>query len=126
MEIAGNIWQATINQQQQQQHSTTNDTHHTASDTQNNSINYEKIIQDQKKEFLLILNETNQEKCCLLSNKYSQLNIDLLMNIIESRQKILIQRMEFESDLNEIVPTTNHVAVNTNESSHEKNTGVHE
>ena len=85
MEIAEKIWQATIDQQQ---HNTTNDIHHKTSDTQKNPINYEKIIQDQKNEFLRILNETIQEKCCLSSNKYSKLNIDLLMNIIECRQKI--------------------------------------
>jgi hypothetical protein len=35
-----------------------------------------------------------------LSINYSKLNIDLLMNIIESRQKILIQRIEFDFDFN--------------------------
>jgi hypothetical protein len=35
-----------------------------------------------------------------LSINYSKLNIDLLMNIIESRQKILIQRIESDFAFN--------------------------
>ena len=64
-------------------------------------IHYEQIIEDQKKIFLVRNKQEEQEEGkASLSVNYSKLNIDLLMHIIESRQKILIQRIEFDCDFN--------------------------
>ena len=35
---------------------------------------------------------------------YSKLNIDLLMNIIENRQKVFLQRLEFHADFKATFP----------------------
>ena len=40
-----------------------------------------------------------------LSLDYAKLNIDLLMDIIESRQKVLLQRIEFDDDFNHTFTT---------------------
>ena len=60
------------------------------------------IIEDKKKMFLAINQQQQQqenEKGPLLSIQ-SKLIGDLLMNIIESRQRILIQRIQFNRDIN--------------------------
>ena len=64
---------------------------------------YEHIIDDHKK-FFLTSNQVG-EGATSLSLNYSKLNIDLLMNIIESRQKTLLQRTEFDDDFNQTFPT---------------------
>lgn len=61
-------------------------------------VNYGHIIADQKKIFLALHEKRQQEDKDGLSKNYLKLNTDLLMNIIESRQKVLIQRLEFDSD----------------------------
>ena len=37
------------------------------------------------------------------------------MNIIETREKLIIQRMEFQSDFNQIFPINDHADISTNE-----------
>ena len=39
-----------------------------------------------------------------LSLNYAKLNIDLLMDIIESREKVLLQRIEFDGDFYRTFP----------------------
>lgn len=52
--------------------------------------------------FLFTLKMRDETGQNMLATNYSQLNFDLLMNIIESRQKILVQRLVFQNDLNEV------------------------
>jgi hypothetical protein len=56
---------------------------------------YEHII-DEHKKFFLTSSQVGGEGATSFSFNYSKLNIDLLMNLIESRQKVLLQRIEFD------------------------------
>ncbi len=47
------------------------------------------------------MNKKDEKGKDILSINYLKLNIDLLMKIIESRQKISIQRLEFDNDFKE-------------------------
>ena len=66
---------------------------------------YEHIIDDHKK-FFRTSNQVGEGATSLPVN-YSKLNIDLLMDIIESRQKVLLQRIEFDDDFNQTFPIDN-------------------
>ena len=63
---------------------------------------YERIIDDHKK-FFLTSNQMAEGTTSFLLN-YSKLNIDLLMNLIECRQKTLLQRIEFDDDFKQTFP----------------------
>jgi len=65
------------------------------------NIDYGHEIEVQKK-LLLALNKKDDNSKNILPINYLKLNINLLMHIIESRQKILIPRFEFESDFNQL------------------------
>ena len=49
---------------------------------------------------------------------YSELNIDLVKNIIENRQKILLQRLAFQNDFNQLFAIQN-IHPNDDDSNHE-------
>lgn len=63
--------------------------------------NCEQLIDNHKKSFLTA-DKDDEERQSSLPTNYSKLNIDLLMHIIESRQKILLQRLEFHADFQKI------------------------
>ncbi|CAF4235866.1 unnamed protein product, partial [Adineta steineri] len=111
LSIAEYIWEAAIDEQR-------------SKNMQSNLLNKYKVvdnqksIQEQKRRFLA-LNEEEQEeeeqgaaivikRKDSLTTKYSKLSTDLLMNIIESREKILIQRIEFDCDFKKIFPIDNY------------------
>ncbi len=77
------------------------------------NVNYACEITVQKQTFIG-LNKTDIKGKNQLPINYFKLNKDLLMDIIESRQKLLIQRLQFENDFNEIFP--HYHDNNTNES----------
>ena len=58
-------------------------------------------IEFQKKQFSR-LQIKNEQGGNLLPMNYLELNLDLLMNIIESRQKILLQHLKFDNDYKQI------------------------
>jgi hypothetical protein len=81
------------------------------------NIDYGHQIEVQKK-LLLALNKKDDKGKNILPINYLKLNIDLLMHIIESRQKILTQRLEFEDDFNKLF-----VIDNVDDDDHENNDG---
>ncbi|CAF2975146.1 unnamed protein product [Rotaria sp. Silwood2] len=83
-------------------------------------VDYDKIIENQKNIFLNRDKKEDTEGS--LPMNYSKLHTALLMNIIESRQKILIQRLEFDDDFNKTFPADNNTdANNQNISDHDDN-----
>ena len=53
---------------------------------------------------------------------FSKLSMDLLMNIIESRQKILLQRLEYRTAFHETFPIGDVVDNDGNSDKHEDDT----
>ncbi|CAF4108998.1 unnamed protein product [Adineta steineri] len=112
LSIAEYIWEAAIGEQR-------------SKNMQSNLLNKYKVVDNQKsieeqKRRFLALNEKEEEDeeeqgaaivikgKDSLTTKYSKLNTDLLMNIIESREKILVQRIEFDCDFKKAFPTDNY------------------
>ena len=58
-------------------------------------------IEFQKKQFCL-LHTKNHQGGNLLPMNYLELSLDLLMNVIESRQKILMQHLKFDNDYKQL------------------------
>ncbi|CAF1344554.1 unnamed protein product [Adineta steineri] len=111
LSIAEYIWEAAIGEQR-------------SKNMQSNLLNKYKVVDNQKsieeqKRRFLALNEKEEDEeeqgaaivikgKDSLTTKYSKLNTDLLMNIIESREKILVQRIEFDCDFKKAFPTDNY------------------
>ncbi|CAF1316513.1 unnamed protein product [Rotaria sordida] len=117
LQIVEDIWQATIAEQNAKK---------TILNNQQNifqNVNYGHQIELQKQMFLALKKKDEKEKN-ILSFNYLKLNIDLLMNIIESRQKVLIQRLEFEDHFNQLFPHNNDD--DDDDDDHNKNDNYHE
>ncbi|CAF0986909.1 unnamed protein product [Rotaria sp. Silwood1] len=74
----------------------------------------------------LALKEKDEKGKNILPFNYLKLNIHILINIIESRQKVLIQRFEFEDHFNQLLPHNTDDDDDDDGDDHNNNDNYHE